>query len=147
MSNLTGYYDPRDTVSFKVKMSNSDPSTAFENLTGEIYAFASSLTHRTQYKLLGSQPFQVSLPVRGNYDFVSKEMAIYTDTAAGAGDSGSIYHGFKFEGWLLRIVDSAGQVVARKASSPVLLKLADKAPALSVGEPFDRSAPGAGPGK
>lgn len=138
-ANLTGFNDPRDTVSFKIKMANSDVRTAFENLTGELYVFAVGGPHHSQFKLLGTQSFPVSVPARGNFEFASKEMAIFTETTGTATESTSIYSGFKYEGWLLRVVDNTGTVVARKASTPPLRKLVDKASSLPIGQPFDRA--------
>lgn len=123
--------DKTDRIELKVKLSNSDTSVSAENLKGEIYVLAESILDRSALKLLGSQTFNFSLPARGTHELATDELVTAYDTTGAR-------FGYKYEGWILRIRDAAGNLVAVKSSSPTLLKNAEKITALAVGRDFDR---------
>jgi hypothetical protein len=124
--------DKRDRIEMKVKISNSDNKLSADKLKGEIYIFGESILDRTAVKLLGAQQFEFSLPPRGTHELVTEEVETMYDTTGAR-------FGHKYEGWVLKVQDSAGQLILAKGSSPTLLKGIEKAPSLTKDKSYDRT--------
>lgn len=125
--------DKKDRIALKVKIANTDTKLSAENLKGEICILAESVLDRTAVKMLGKQEFTFSLPPRGNHELLTDEVETAYDNSAFA------KFGYRYEGWLLRIHDSAGNLVAEKCTSPTLIKQAAKVAGVAVGSDFDRN--------
>lgn len=142
INNTSGYYDSKDQIELKIKLANTDVKIPFENLKGEIYIFAGSISNPNILKMLGSEKFDFSLPARGNYEFVTKEVVTtYDKTNYGGARSANDthYHGFRYTGWLVRIRDASGAILLDKSTTPILLRLANKAADLKVNQEFNKN--------
>ncbi len=124
--------DKKDRIVLKVKLANTDTTLSAEGLKGEIYILAESILDRTAVKMLTKQDFTFSLPARGSHEFLTDEVETTYDTTGAR-------FGYRYEGWLLRVRDSAGNLVVEKATSPSLVKNADKISGVAVGSDFDRN--------
>lgn len=124
--------DKMDRIELKVKIANTDPQLSMSGLKGEIFVFAESILDRSAVKLLISQTFDLSLAPRGTFEFMTSQV----DTAY---DTTGARFGHKYEGWVLRLWDSAGAVVLSKATSPNLLKLVEHAGSMSKDATYDRT--------
>ncbi len=124
--------DKKDRITLKVKLQNTDTAVGAENLKGEIFVFAESILERGWAKMLQTQSFTFSLPPRGTHEFL-------TDEVETAYDLTGARFGYRYDGWLLRIRDSAGTLLAEKSSSPTMAKNADKLAAIPVESDFDRT--------
>lgn len=127
--------DKRERIEMKVKVTNTDPKMTADKLKGEIYVFGESILDRTAVKLLTSQNFDFSLPVRGTHEFTTDEVVTMYDTTGAR-------FGHKYEGWVLRLRDGSGNLVLIKASSPGLQRLVEKASSLTKDKTYDRSTAG-----
>ena len=123
--------DKKDRISLKVKISNTDTTSA-EGLKGQICVLGESILDRRAVKMLAKQEFTFSLPARGSHELLTDEVETAYDTTGAR-------FGYRYEGWLLRIHDSAGNLVAEKSTSPSLIKQASKVTDMAVGSSFDRN--------
>jgi hypothetical protein len=124
--------DKRERIEMKVKLTNTDNKLSADKLKGELYVFGESILDRTAVKLLDAQQFDFSLPPRGSHEMTTDEVVTMYDTTGAR-------FGHKYEGWVLRVRDSAGQVVLAKASAPSLLKGVEKAASLTKDRSYDRT--------
>ncbi|MEI6070787.1 MAG: hypothetical protein WCS31_03265 [Verrucomicrobiae bacterium] len=129
-----GYDDKRDNIRMKVKLTNSDPSKAFEKNRGTIFILAENLNDRNSMKVLGSESFDFSLPALGSFETVTAQVT------SGAYDQerDASRFGFRYGGWYLRIVDADGNVVVEKATTPGILKMAESIMQTEAGREFVR---------
>jgi hypothetical protein len=132
------YYDSKDDIVLKIKLSNSDSSIAFNDLKGEVFIVGSSISEHDKLKLLGTEKFDCSLPARGHFEYVTQRIVTEYDKFNYGSAPDTHYHGFKYDGWVLRLHDTTGKVVLAKATTPGLLKIADKIATQSLNVEFDR---------
>ncbi len=123
--------DKTDSITLKVKLENGDPGGALDGLTGDIYVFAESILDRSVLRLLLAKSFRCSIPPHGTHEFVTDEVKTRYDTT-------DARFGFKYEGWLLRVKSSSGKVLLEKATSPSLVKNAERISTLSADRDYDR---------
>lgn len=123
--------DKKERITMKVKIANTDTSLSAGTLKGEIWVFGESILDRGATKLLATQSFEFPLPPRGMHEMT-------TDEAVTAFDTTGARFGYRYEGWLLRLTDKAGEVVLQKSNSPAILKNADKISTLRSGSVYDR---------
>ncbi|MEI6278497.1 MAG: hypothetical protein WCQ16_03810 [Verrucomicrobiae bacterium] len=128
------YDDKQDDIRMKVKLTNSDPSKAFDKNRGTIYILAEDLENPTKTKVLGIESFDFSLPALGNFEKITSQVT------SGRYDQerNSSRSGFRYGGWYLRIVDGDGGVVVEKATTPSILKRAESIIKTKVGGEFSR---------
>lgn len=123
--------DKKDHFQFKVRLTNTDSARAASRLKGEIMIFADSLADRGATKLLAVHPLDCTLQPRGSHETTTAD--IVTDYNAGA------RWGFKYDAWLVRLRDSAGNDALVKSSSPALTKNVSKLGKLEEGKCYDRN--------
>lgn len=124
--------DKKDRIALKVKLSNTDTAMSGENLKGEICVLGESILDRNAVKMLAKQEFTFSLPPRGAHELLTDEVETAYDTTGAR-------FGHRYEGWVLRVRDSAGNVIMEKSNSPSLIKIAAKISEVAVNGEFDRS--------
>jgi hypothetical protein len=126
------YDDKRERIELRVKLNNADTKLSADKFKGEIFIFAESIVDRSALKLLAVEPFDFSLPPRGNHEFITPEVVTMYDTTGAR-------FGHKYEGWVLRLHDNSGKVVVTKSSSPTLLKSMEKASGLMKDKSYKRT--------
>jgi hypothetical protein len=124
--------DKTEKVEMKVKLSNPDLYISADKWKGEIQVFAESILDRSVVKLIITQQFDISIPARGNHEFITDEAATMYDTTGAR-------FGFKYDGWVLKVKDSGGKVLITKTSSPSLLTGMEKAASLEKDKTYDRN--------
>ena len=73
------------------------------------------------------------VPARGTHEFTTDEFTTKYDITGAR-------FGYRYEGWLLRIRDSAGKVVLEKATAPSYVKNAERIAQLATGKDYDRGS-------
>ena len=124
--------DKKDRIVLKVKLGNTDTTISGDNLKGVICVLGESIMDRNAVKMLAKQEFTFSLPPRGAHELLTEEVETAYDTTGAR-------FGHRYEGWVLRVRDSAGNVIMEKSSSPSALKIAAKISEVEVNSEFDRS--------
>jgi len=124
--------DKKDRIILKVKLSNTDTTISGENLKGEICVLGESILDRNAVKMLGKQEFTFSLPPRGAHELLTEEVETAYDTTGAR-------FGHRYEGWVLRVRDGAGNLILEKSNSPSLIKIAAKISEVAVNSEFDRN--------
>lgn len=111
--------DKTDRISFKLKFTNTDTKASFQDLQGEFYIFAESITMKKAYQVLGVEKFDLSLAPRASQEVTTAEVFTKFDTT-------DARFGAKYESWALVVRDSTGAVVMKKASLARWLGVAEK---------------------
>lgn len=124
--------DKKDRIVLKVKLSNTDTTISGDNLKGVICVLGESIVDRNAVKMLAKQEFTFSLPPREAHELLTEEVETAYDTTGAR-------FGHRYEGWVLRVRDSAGTVILEKSNSPSSLKIAAKISEVEVNGEFDRS--------
>jgi hypothetical protein len=124
--------DKKERIELRVKLSNADTQLAADKFKGEIFVFAESILDRSALKVLNAESFDFSLLPRGNHEFTTTEVETMYDTTGAR-------FGHRYEGWVVRLKDSTGQIVLSKSTSPTLLKAVEKATNLTKDKSYDRT--------
>ena len=127
--------ESKEEVVLKVKLLNNDSRNSFETMKGEIYLFSENISNRNQLRLLGSQTFDFSLAVRGHFELLTDPVSVTFEKQTNEARA----HGFRYDGWFLRIRDAGGAVVAERANPQSLIKLSDKIEKIPTETEFDRT--------
>lgn len=123
------YHEKTDRIKLKVKLTNKDSVLPADKLKGEVYLFAESAADRNVLKILDSADFEFSLRPLGSHEMATPEVA----TTYGA------RLGYRYVGWLLRVRDSAGELVLNRSGVPELSKKAEKVSGLAKDKIYDRT--------
>lgn len=124
--------DKKERIEMRVKLTNTDTKLAAEKFKGEIFVFAESILDRNALKVLNAENFDFSLPPRGTHEFTTAEVETMYDTTGAR-------FGYRYDGWVVRLRDGAGNIALIKSSSPTLQRMVEKAPALTKDKSYDRA--------
>jgi hypothetical protein len=124
--------DKKDRIKLKVTLANADTAATVDRFKGEIYVLGESILDRSALKLLGAQSFEFTLPPRASKETITDEVTTAFDTTGAR-------FGFRYDGWVVRLLDSTGAVALVKSSSPSLAKSAENISGFKVGQCYDRT--------
>lgn len=100
----------------RVKLTNIDTRSAYENFKGALMLFGQSTVDPKVVKVLSRHEFNISLPIRKIHDEKAPEVSTRYDTTGAK-------FGFKYDGWILVVSDPSGKLAVVKSSSPSFEKM------------------------
>jgi hypothetical protein len=105
------YDDKKDTISMRVKLTNQSMSEGYEG-TGKLIVLGEHVKERNHYRVLLAEDFSFAVGAgraEGRFEWESS-------TVTTAWDTTNLYFGEKYEGWIIILKNSNGEVIAFEAT-------------------------------
>lgn len=122
-------YDKKERVSFKVMLKNTSPSLSFDGMAVEFYLLSQSMKDTKAFKLVQAEKSTASLAPLKEWSMESPE---YVSTW-----SPDFNWGYKYKGWVLRILDPQGNLIVEKTSTSFFTNT-DLLPSLKAGNYYTK---------
>ncbi len=130
------YDDKRDRITMIIKVKNRNYNKEFPKMTARFLLIGESVTARNSYVVLDEEEFDFNLGVGNKGGEIEHEtQQVVTDYD----DELYAHHGNRYEGWIIFLTNSEGQVCAWKASKQVWERNLDRALDLREDQWVDRN--------
>jgi len=118
--------DQMQTIKPRIKFTNVDNAQNYEGHKASFMVMGESAVDRKVFKILLRHDFNISLPARQVAEETAPDVTTRYDTTGAK-------FGFKYDGWILIVTDSQGQLVMAKSTSPSIEKMPTQLSALKNG--------------
>jgi hypothetical protein len=118
--NQGGDFDNKtQIIEPKIKITNTTPQQGYIGYKATLWMFNEHLNQRGTYQIALIHDFDITLPPRQAMESVGASLTQQYD------DTGYKF-GFKYDGWVLQVTDSKGEIVLTKSTLPSLEKMAQQ---------------------
>jgi hypothetical protein len=132
-SKFTQGDDMTQIITPKVKLTNTTADT-YNGYKAVFFLIGESAAQRGIYKILARHEFDIALPPRETLESEGKSVVTQFDSNA----SNGVTFGYKYDGWVIQVMDPANAVVFTKSTSATLEKMAETIPSFKEGQHYDK---------
>jgi hypothetical protein len=109
--------DKTQVIEPRIKLTNTANQQAYVGYKAAYYLICESAAQRGTYKVMLKHDFDITLTPKQAMESEAGSITTQYDT------TGAVF-GFKYDGWVIQITDSKGEIVLTKSTSKTLEKMA-----------------------
>lgn len=123
--------DEMQVINPRIKFTNTSAAQAYDGYTVSFILLGESTVDMKVAKVLQREDFPLSIPIRQVFENKLPSVTTQFDT------TGAVF-GFKYQGWIVQVMDPNGAIVLTKSTSSAFEKLAEKVKLMKADECYDK---------
>ncbi|MEZ5388054.1 MAG: protein kinase [Prosthecobacter sp.] len=132
-SKAAVYDDVTQVITPKIKLTNTTGET-YTSYKASFFLIGESAAQRGIYKIMQRHDFDIALPPRETLE--SEGQTVVTEYDSNA--SNGVTFGYKYDGWVIQVIDPSNGIAYTKSTSPTLEKMVESIQSLKAGQYYDR---------